>query len=349
MVRAAALLLAVLYTTVLGGLKHFREKADFPIGPFVQNSSPSKYREMRLETECVELFSRYPDTDGWMENVYCGDIPFLADADYIDQCVKNGCEFWVKTPEQLASFCWFVNTQSNKYPQTMYLEADIDLSGHEWAPMGWSDGIAETDDHPFRGYVNGGGHTIKNMSVQLKGAGSCAGFIGWSTGGAAVNIAFDGASVSGGFAGVVTGEAIGGGYENITVTNSTVDGSYAGSMLGWDANAQKKNCMAQVIVNGEEFNFLSYNDKEKSGIVIENPVEITIDENYVAVRPEVEGYSVFSWVVKRDGRQIYCNSALGSYTYDCPSAGAGQYEVYLQAFVSGQYVPISNIVSYTIE
>ena len=304
------------------------------------------YKEMlrseRMEKECAELLRRYPDKSGWTKNVYSGDIPFLADPDYIDRCVKNDCLFRVKTPEQLASFCWYVNTQPD-CPQLMLLEADIDLAGYEWAPMGWAEG-----DMPFCGYVDGGGHTIKNMTIDLSDAGSCAGFIGWETFCAVVNIRFEGAKVSGGYAGVVTGQAIGGRYENITVADSEVSGHTAGSMLGWDANTTKKNCSAEVLVNGREFSFLSYNEYEKSKIVIENPVEITIDENHTVTRPEVEGYLNLGWLVYYNGEQVLHRNAENELSYTYFLTEPGYYEICLTAFVSGQYVPISNTVSYTI-
>lgn len=309
---------------------------------YYQTGIKELIRRERMEKECTELFSRYPDKAGWTESVYCGDIPFLADPDYIDQCVNGDGGFRVKTPEQLASFCWYVNTQPD-CPQFMLLEADIDLTGYKWAPMGWAEG-----DMPFCGYVDGGGHTIKNMTIELDTAGSCAGFIGWETWCAVFNIRFEGAKVSGGYAGVVTGQAIGGSYENITITDSEVEGHTAGSMLGWDANTSKKNCFAEVVVNGERFEFLSYNDSEKSKIVIDDPVEITIDENHTVTRPEVEGYCNLGWLVTLNGEQVLHRNAENEYSYTYFGSSAGYYEICLTAFVSGQYVPISNTVSYTI-
>lgn len=305
----------------------------------------SYLREKRIETECADLFSRYPDKDGWISKVNCGDIPFLADADFIDGCVSEGI-FRVSTPEQLASYCWFVNTQEASWVP-LEINEDIDLSGYQWAPMGWSGGYQ--DDHAFCGFVSGGGHTIKNMTINCSGAGSDAGFIGWETWCFVTDLAFDGAKVSGGMAGVVTGQAIGGRYENITITNSTVDGYHAGSMLGWDANTTKKNCSAEVKVNGEKFEFLSYNEYQKSKIVIEDPVEITIDENHTVTRPEVEGYTNLGWMVFYNGEQVLHRNAQNELSYTYFLNKPGKYEIYLTAFVSGQYVPISNTVSYTLE
>ncbi len=299
-------------------------------------------RNKSIESECADLLDRYPDKDGWIDSINCGDIPFLADADYIDKSLKEGI-FRAATPEQLASYCWFVNTQEQGLT-VLDITGDIDLSGYEWAPMGWS------DDHAFCGYVGGNGHTIKNMTINCSVVGYDAGFIGWETFCCVFDLAFDGAKVNGGnAAGVVAGQAIGGNYQNITITNSSVDGNCAGSMLGWDANTTKKNCSADVLVNGEKFEFLSYNEYEKSKIVIEDPVEITIDENHTVTRPEVEGYTNLGWMVFYNGEQVLHRNAENELSYTYFLTEPGQYEIYLTAFVSGQYVPISNTVSYTIE
>ena len=197
--------------------------------------------------------------------------------------------------------------------------------------------------------VSGNGHTISNMTINSDD--SDVGFIGWETFCLVEDIRFDNANVSGrSNVAVVTGQAIGGSYSNITITNSTVTGSGAGSMLGWDANCSKKNCTADVIVNGEPFGFLSYNDKEKSGIVIENPVTITIDEQtHEVTRPEVEGYYNLGWMVFYNGEQVLHRNAENEYSYTYFLYDPGYYEIYLTAFVQGQYVPISNTVSYTID
>ena len=307
----------------------------------------AEYRKMlrdeRLNSECAELFARYPDSDGWLSRFIGGDIPFLADPDYIDESLAQG-GFAVSTPQQLASAVWYVNTQEAFFT-IIVLEADIDLTGYEWAAMGWNGNA----DHPFSGMVSGGGHTISGMTINMTSGD--AGFIGWETYCSVEDITFDGATVNGGgHAAVVAGQAIGGSYTDVAVKNSAVTGSRAGSMLGWDANTRKKGCTADVTVNGEPFAFLSYNEKEKSEIVIENPVVITLDEQtHEVTRPEVEGYTNLGWMVFLDGEQMLHRNAEGEYSYTYFLTDPGYYEIYLTAYVQGQYVPISNTVSYTIE
>lgn len=64
----------------------------------------------KLKKEKADLLSAYPDNDNWLNNAECGDILSLADKDYIDKCVQNGY-FTAGTPQELASFVYYVNTQ----------------------------------------------------------------------------------------------------------------------------------------------------------------------------------------------------------------------------------------------
>lgn len=302
-------------------------------------------RVWKFKESNAELFEKFPDSDGWMESCDYGDIPELADADYIEKSLADGI-FFVSTPEELASFNYYVNTFTGSQFLFMQLQNDIDLDGYNWVPMGWS-GYGASGDHPFTCWVDGNGHTIKNMSIVSDD--SDIGFIGWETFCCVTNITFENAFVSGGSnTGIITGQAIGGSYENCHVSG-TVIGRCAGSLLGYDANCSKKNCTADVIVNGESFDFLSWNDKEKSEIVIENPVEITIDETYTVTRPEVEGYQNLGWHIFYNGEQVLHRNAENELSYQYFMQEPGTYEIYLSAYVSGQYVPISNIITYTIE
>lgn len=300
-------------------------------------------RSKRLTEEFAELFSRYPDNDGWIERLYTGDIPFLADPDIIDRMLRDG--FVVSTPEELASCCWYMNT-NDSLGLMVTIAGDIDLSGYEWAPMGWS---KPHGGYAFRGYVDGGGHTIKNMKMSCGNGVVDIGFIGYGLSCSVFNICFDGAEVEGYNSGIVIGDSICGAMSNVTAVNGSVIGSCAGALVGWDAHTIMENCSADVTVNGEKAEQLSWNESEKSRITVENKVEITLDEDYVVHRPEVTGYDVYSWVIELDGREMYCNSAWGSSTYQCMHSYPGTYKVYLQAWVDGQYMPISNIISYTIE
>ncbi len=299
--------------------------------------------KLRLYRKNETLFDKYPDEYGWMNERDYGDIPDLADADYIEKSLTEGM-FLISTPEELASFNYIVNTSAHGQMFFVQLQNDIDLSGYHWVPMGWYGGEM---DFPFTCVVDGNGYTIKNMTIDCPD--NSAGFIGWETGCAVYNITFENANVSGGsMVGIIAGQAIGGYYENCHVSGE-VNGSSAGSMIGHSATDRIIDCTADVIVNGEPFDFLTWNDKEKSEIVIENPVEITIDDTYTVTRPEVEGYANLGWLIEKDGMQVLHRNAENELSYQYFGRDPGVYTICLTAFVDGQYVPISNIIEYTIE
>ena len=66
-----------------------------------------KINEILEATE--ELRQLYPDSDNWIQNSHCGDIPLLADPDYIRDSLMQGY-FSVSNPSELASFCYIINT-----------------------------------------------------------------------------------------------------------------------------------------------------------------------------------------------------------------------------------------------
>lgn len=300
----------------------------------------SAREKLRLYRENEDLFEKFPDENGWIEECYYGDIPDLADAEYIEKSIAEGT-FYVSTPEELASFNYYVNTASYNTFQYMQLQNDIDLEGYNWVPMGWSGG------NPFCSIVNGNSFSIKNMTIDCN-EGS-VGFIGWETGCNVQNLKIENARVNGRTeVGILTGQAIGGSYINCHVSGE-VNGYRAGSMIGHSANNIISDCTADVIVNGEQFDFLTYNDKAKSEIVIENPVEITIDDTYTVTRPEVEGYTNLGWMIYKDGVQMLHRNAENELSYQYFLQDPGEYKIYLTAFVQGQYVPISNIIEYTIQ
>ena len=300
----------------------------------------------KLMEEKADLLKAYPDDDLWLKSCEFGDILSLADKDYIDKYAPSGY-FLAGTPQELASFAYYVNTQPLEQGQVLLeLTADIDLSGYNWAPMGWSGGAGT--DHPFAFCVYGKDHSIKNMTINSND--SNVGFIGWGTVCGVFDLRIEDAMVEGGNnVGVITGQAIMGNYSNC-YASGTVEGYSAGSMLGYEANCSIKDCSADVIVNGEKFDFISFNEKEKSEIVIENPVTITIDDNYTVTRPEVEGYANLGWMVLKDGEQVLHRNAENELSYQYFGNERGHsYEIYLTAYVKGQYVPISNIIEYTVE
>lgn len=283
-----------------------------------------------------------PSNTPWAMTCDTGDIISLIDLDYIE---KSNGYFSVTNASELASVAFYVNTNEDyEYSTTIIsIENDIDLSGYAWAPMGWTD---YPEEHPFSGWINGNSHTISGLTIDSND--SDVGFIGWGLC-SVYDLTLNNASVSGSdCVGVLVGQAIGGEYLNCHA-EGTVRGNMAGSLIGYEASITMKDCSADVLVNGELFDFLSWNEKEKSEIIIEDPVTITMDAEYTVTRPEVTGYQNLGWMVIYNGEEVLHRNAENEYSYQYFANDPGTYEIYLTAYVSGQYVPISNTLTYTIE
>lgn len=292
----------------------------------------------------AQLLVKYPDTNGWMEKRDTGDIPYLANAGYIDKSVRDGI-FMVSTPEELASFVYYVNTVEEGQAQYMQLVNDIDLEGYEWAPMGWYDG--EGTDMPFNGGIYGEGYTIRNMHIENNE--NYTGFISRGLYNGVWDLTLENAYVKGNISpAILTGQATRGWYENCHVSGE-VYGDKAGSLLGSSSTYDIFDCTADVMVNGETFDFLTYNEKAISEIVIEEPIVIVLHDDYSVTRTEGPEYTNLGWQVKKDGIVVVERDSASDVKYSYEDQSPGTYSICLTAFVDGYYVPVSNTVEYTIE
>lgn len=76
---------------------------------------------------------------------------------------SESTEFYLTTAEQLAGLAKLVNDDTTFAGKTVYLENDLDLSGHEWISIGYG---ANTLPGAFQGTFDGGSHTIYNLTSQ---------------------------------------------------------------------------------------------------------------------------------------------------------------------------------------
>lgn len=81
-----------------------------------------------------------------------------ADTSWYD---ANSTEFHITTAEQLAGLATLVNANTDTFDgKTIYLENDLDLSGHEWISIGNG---ANVKSKTFAGLFDGQGHCIYNL------------------------------------------------------------------------------------------------------------------------------------------------------------------------------------------
>ena len=168
--------------------------------------------------------------------------------------------YLIKTAEQLARIAKLYRFGGGK---GLYfsIENDIDLSAHNWYPIGAGPDIDKRDVREtgwndknirrmFRGNINGNNHTISGLKV--KSSGDYIGFISILDLGSVVNLNFTEAEITGRkYLGIVCGEA----RHMATVANVSVTGSVtalegnAGGICGLNLSpAEIVGCRARVNV-----------------------------------------------------------------------------------------------------
>ncbi|MBE6536018.1 MAG: hypothetical protein E7677_05290, partial [Ruminococcaceae bacterium] len=153
----------------------------------------------------------------------------------------------ISTPEQLAGFAALVNAYNgestveltginnskatatnffvNSESQHVKLMADIDLSGHDWLPIGTG------EINAFKGVFDGAGYTISGLSIESSTV-IYAGLFGYVTGGTVKNVG-------------VSGE--------IKVTLSAGN-AYVGGLVGYANAVTIENCYSTCNLNGSSIN-----------------------------------------------------------------------------------------------
>ncbi len=100
----------------------------------------------------------------WHDHFIYEDIEALADTSLYD----GSGEYHITTVEQLAGLVKLVNEGESFRGCNFFLDADLDLEGYDWAPIGWdypADNGYSGKDFPFEGRFYGNGHTIYNMRI----------------------------------------------------------------------------------------------------------------------------------------------------------------------------------------
>lgn len=166
----------------------------------------------------------------------------------------------ISTAADLKAFANEVNVNNNAFSgKLVVLDADIDLAGIDWKPIG------QTGATTFNGVFDGQNYTISNLSVNSEtetGGNYSSGLFGWvetHTAGHGVikNVKINGATVTGhhncgALVGYITEETalvenchVTGATISCTVANSEANGDKAGALIGNATNATKvKDCTA---------------------------------------------------------------------------------------------------------
>ena len=166
----------------------------------------------------------------------------LAAAKDLGYTIESNGSYTVTSADGLMNVAELVN--GGKTDINITLDTDIDLTGKDWMPIGTS--------NPYTGTFDGGGHTIKGLTVTTND--EYAGLFGWlGDAGTVKNVVMEGVQItsnrSSGFAGGVAG------YSDGTIENCSVSGSvsgtvYVGGVVGAQWNGSITGCSSSATVKG---------------------------------------------------------------------------------------------------
>jgi hypothetical protein len=172
---------------------------------------------------------------------YTYTVSLAAEKGYI---IEDDGSYTVTSADGLMNIAKLVN--GGKTDINITLTADIDLTGKNWTPIGTS------FSNKYTGTFDGGGHTIKGLTVttndQFVGL---FGSIGYA--GTVKNVMMEGVQIttnrSSGFAGGVAG------YSDGTIENCSVSGSvsgtvYVGGVVGAQWEGSITGCSSSATVKG---------------------------------------------------------------------------------------------------
>lgn len=156
----------------------------------------------------------------------------------------------INTAAHLAGFAKLVNDGVSFSGKYIKLDANINLNGQPWTPIG--------KGKSFRGHFDGNGKVITNMTVNASAGDDCAGFFGDTDGATISNVILRNGKVSGEikyWAALLV--AFG---ADITVESCKVDGTvksdvknvYSGGLIGYIIGKNKiSNCEVNVDCSGK--------------------------------------------------------------------------------------------------
>ena len=132
---------------------------------------------------------------------------------------ETASSFTISTPKQLAQFAYLVNSGNTFENKTVTLDAQIDLSGNVWQPIG-------TSSNNFKGIFDGAGKTISGLTVNTGEGNDYKGLFGYALG-----------------IGYNTTENDNGAIKNVTIDNCTISGNnYTGGIVGYLNGGYLYNC-----------------------------------------------------------------------------------------------------------
>ena len=169
----------------------------------------------------------------------------LAAAKDLGYTIESNGSYTVTSADGLMNIAKLVN--GGKSDINITLDTDIDLTGKDWTPIG-------TDyDNSYKGTFDGGGHTIKGLTVTTND--QFVGLFGYlNRAGTVKNVVMEGVQIT---SNQIYGGSIGGvvGYSWGTIENCSVSGSvsgtvYVGGVVGVQIGGSITGCSSSATVKG---------------------------------------------------------------------------------------------------
>ena len=208
------------------------------------------------------------------------------------------------------------------------LNADIDLTGKGWTPIG-------TDyDNAYTGTFDGGGHTIMGLTVTTNY--QYVGLFGrLGEAGTVKNVVMEGVNNhSLGYAGGVVGFSRGGTIENCSVSGSVSGTLCAGGVVGAQREASITGCSSSATVKGTRY---------VGGVAGETNSSTTMAACYATGNVTIElGHRDRVDVGGLVGFNAGRNGLLACYaTGNVTSTGSGASKVYIGGLLGGNYTTVT--------
>ena len=192
-----AVLCAVVSLSVLGGIIWAGNHPPVSENPPVETTQESQTDENFVTDGEVDTHAP-AETEGRTEDATqahteAETTPPAPVVDLWDGSVASGFDsgkgtasdpYVIKTCAQLAYLAKQVNAGKTYAATSFVLDADLNLSGKEWTPIG-------TFDKPFKGYFDGQGHSIRGLSItnaSVVQERACVGLFGHISDGTLENI-----------------------------------------------------------------------------------------------------------------------------------------------------------------
>ena len=168
----------------------------------------------------------------------------LAAAKDLGYTIESNGSYTVTSADGLMNIAKLVN--GGKSDINITLDTDIDLTGKDWTPIG-------TDyDNSYKGTFDGGGHTIKGLTVTTND--QFVGLFGWlNRAGTVKNVVMEGIQITSNHMFGCTGGVVGyswGTIENCSVSGSVSGTVYVGGVVGAQIGGSITGCSSSATVKG---------------------------------------------------------------------------------------------------